>query len=86
MSMEHCNLCLNELILHIKYVNVSLCICRFPEGSLYHTEGSWKLLRIGEGPLGFGEYVCGPCFLRRNYTMYAFPNKPDSNLRFSYKH
>jgi hypothetical protein len=30
---------------------------RFPEGTLYHTEGSWKLLRIGEGPLGFDE--CG---------------------------
>ena len=30
-------------------------VCRFPEGTLYHTEGSWKLLRIGEGPLGFGE-------------------------------
>jgi hypothetical protein len=32
-------------------------IDRFPEGSLYHTEGTWKLLRIGEGPLGFDE--CG---------------------------
>ena len=29
---------------------------RFPEGSLYHTEGTWRLLRIGDAPLGFGEY------------------------------
>ena len=42
------------------YVTLPPCVdvnimFRFPEGSLYHTEGTWKLLRIGEGPLGFGE-------------------------------
>ena len=28
---------------------------RFPEDSLYLSEGSWRLIRIGDGPLGFGE-------------------------------
>jgi len=32
-------------------------INRFPEDSLYLSEGSWRLIRIGDGPLGFEE--CG---------------------------
>ena len=44
-------------ILQEPHSSQCVCNCRFPEGSLYHTEGTWKLLRIGEGPLGFGECV-----------------------------
>ena len=27
---------------------------RFPEDSLYLSEETWRMIRIGEGPLGFG--------------------------------
>lgn len=30
---------------------------RFPQDSLYYSEGCWRMIRIGEGPLGFDE--CG---------------------------
>lgn len=29
-------------------------MCRFPEDSLYLNEETWRMIRIGEGPLGFG--------------------------------
>ena len=49
--------CINMYIHVHVLTNLCVCVCcRFPEGSLYHTEGSWKLLRIGEGPLGFGGF------------------------------
>ena len=31
---------------------------RFPQDSLYYSEGCWRMIRIGEGPLGFGEWPC----------------------------
>ena len=33
---------------------------RFPEDALYFSEGSWRLIKIGEGPLGFGEWILSP--------------------------
>lgn len=30
-------------------------VCRFPEDSLYLNKETWRMIRIGEGPLGFGE-------------------------------
>ncbi len=32
-----------------------LCSCRFPEEALYLNKETWRLIRIGEGQLGFGK-------------------------------
>ena len=32
-----------------------LITLRFPEDSFYLNEDCWRLIRIGEGPLGFGK-------------------------------
>ena len=41
-----------------EFNNVSLVLSsRFPEDALYFSEGSWRLIKIGEGPLGFGEHT-----------------------------
>ena len=44
------------MIFYQKVNIVCLPTCsRFPEDALYFSEGSWRLIRIGEGPLGFGK-------------------------------
>lgn len=34
-----------------------IVVCRFPEGTLYLNDETWRIIRIGEGPLGFGELI-----------------------------
>ena len=36
-------------------LSLPLLTLRFPDDSFYLNEDCWRLIRIGEGPLGFGE-------------------------------
>ena len=39
---------------HVSYMYMPFFCFRFPEDSLYLSEETWRMIRIGEGPLGFG--------------------------------
>lgn len=45
------------------------CMIRFPEDSLYVNRDTWKMIRIGEDPLGFGE--CSISTPQQNLSVWA---------------